>query len=90
MSGGELGGRQISESPEVEPPKRVVSRESWGGDWPETVNTMTFDPQDGGTLFKLLILYPSRAARDAALETGMKDGMGLGFTSLDRYFATLG
>src|SRR5271166_808543 len=27
---------------EVKPPERLVSTESWGGDWPETINTLTF------------------------------------------------
>jgi uncharacterized protein YndB with AHSA1/START domain len=74
---------------EVSRPDRVVSTESWGGDWPETLNTMTFVPRDGGTLFAITIEYPSKAARDSAMETGMKDGMEAGFANFDKYVATL-
>ncbi|HEV2689130.1 MAG TPA: SRPBCC family protein [Bryobacteraceae bacterium] len=74
---------------EVVPSERVVSTESWGGDWPETVNTMTFSEQDGKTTITITILYPSKEARDAALATGMKDGMAQSFDRLSEYVASL-
>ena len=72
---------------EVEPPGRLVSTESWGGDWPETVNTLVLAEQDGRTTITMTILYPSKDARDAALETGMKDGVTLSFDRLAGYLA---
>jgi uncharacterized protein YndB with AHSA1/START domain len=39
------------------------------------------------TLVTATMLYPSREARDAALGTGMKDGMGMSFDRLDAYLA---
>ena len=75
---------------EVKPPERLVSTESWGGDWPETVNTLMLAEEDGKTTVTLTILYPSKEARDAALKTGVKDGMSMSFTRLEEYLATLG
>jgi uncharacterized protein YndB with AHSA1/START domain len=69
---------------EVAPPGRLVSTESWGGDWPETLNTLALTEEDAGTTISLSILYPTKEARDAALGTGMTDGFSL---SLDRLAA---
>jgi uncharacterized protein YndB with AHSA1/START domain len=67
---------------EVTPPVRLVSTESWGGDWPETINTVTLSEEDGKTTITQTVLYPSQEARDAALETGMKDGVSQSFDRL--------
>ncbi len=67
---------------EVVPPERVVSTESWGGDWPETVNTVTFSEENGKTALTISILYPSKEARDAAMKTGMTKGMNMSYDRL--------
>ena len=72
---------------EVAPPERLVATESWGGDWPETLNTVVFSDEGGKTLVTSTMSYPSKGARDAALETGIKDGMGMSFDRLDAYLA---
>ena len=69
---------------EVVPPERFVSAESWGPEWPETINTTVLTESDGRTTITLTIAYPSKEARDAALRTGMKDGMDAGFARTDR------
>ena len=74
---------------EVTPPERVVSTESWGADWPETVNTVAFSEEDGRTTITTTVLYPSREARDAALETGMKEGMAVTFDRLEEYLRAM-
>jgi uncharacterized protein YndB with AHSA1/START domain len=74
---------------EVVPPERLVATEAWGGDWPETLNTLLLSEQEGKTTITNEILYPSREARDAALKTGMKDGMSDSFDRLAEYLATL-
>jgi uncharacterized protein YndB with AHSA1/START domain len=66
---------------EVTPPERLVSTESWGGDWPETINTVVLSEEDGATTVSQTIVYPSKEARDAALQTGMSEGASI---SLDR------
>jgi uncharacterized protein YndB with AHSA1/START domain len=74
---------------EVSPPGRLVHTENWGGDWPETLNTLTFTESAGRTRMELITEYPSRADRDAALGTGMTGGMELSFQRLDRRLEAL-
>jgi uncharacterized protein YndB with AHSA1/START domain len=74
---------------EVVPPERLVSTESWGPEWPETVNTMVLTEAGGQTTIAITIRYPSREARDAALKTGMKEGMDQSFARLDTVLETL-
>ena len=74
---------------EVVPPERLDSTESWGGDWPETLNTLLLVERDGRTTMTLTVLYPSREARDAALGTGMKEGMSQSFDRLGELLRTL-
>jgi uncharacterized protein YndB with AHSA1/START domain len=74
---------------EVVPPEKVVSTESWGGEWPETINTLTLTEENGRTTMTSTALYPSKEARDAALKTGMKDGMTQSFNRLAEYLQSL-
>ena len=74
---------------EVTPPERLVSTESWGGDWPETLNTLILAEQDGKTTITQRVLYPSKEAREAALRTGMKHGVSLSFNRLDEHLRTI-
>jgi uncharacterized protein YndB with AHSA1/START domain len=74
---------------EVVPPERVVSTESWGGDWPETVNTVVFTEKDGRTTLSLTILYPSKEARDAAVQTGMTKGVNMSYDRLASRLETM-
>ena len=70
---------------EVSPPVRLVSTESWGGDWPETLNTLALSEKDGKTTIRTTVLYPSKEAREKALGTGMKEGWGAAYDRLDDY-----
>ena len=70
---------------EVVPPERAVSTESWGPEWPETVNTLSLSEKDGRTTLTHTALYPTKEARDAALSSGMKEGMAQSFERLDAY-----
>ena len=90
--GGEMGMRGSYK--EIVPPERLVSTESWGPEmtgqeWPETLNTLVLTEVGGRTTITLTITYPSKAARDAALQTGMKDGMDQGLARLDTLLKTL-
>ena len=67
---------------EVKPPERLVSTESWGPEWPETLNTIDLREENGKTTMTLTILYVSKEARDNALKTGMKDGVEVSFNRL--------
>jgi uncharacterized protein YndB with AHSA1/START domain len=85
--GSEMG--MHGEYREITPPARLVSTESWGGDWPDTLNTVVLSEADGQTTMTLTVLYPSKEARDAALETGMTDGVSESFDRLDAYLRTM-
>ena len=83
------------DEPQVRPPSgcaapdRLVSTEFWGGDWPETVNTLTLFEQNGKTTAVLTILYPSKDALEAATQTGMKDGMAKSYERLEQFLASV-
>jgi uncharacterized protein YndB with AHSA1/START domain len=74
---------------EVAPPERLVSTESWGADWPETLTTLELAEEGGRTTIRQHVLYPSKQARDAALQTGMKEGTAQSFQRLAEYLRTL-
>ncbi len=74
---------------EIAPPELLVTTESWGGDWPETLNTVTLTEEDGKTTITQTVLYPSKEARDAALQTGMREGMSLSFDRLAEHVRTM-
>ena len=67
---------------EIVPDERIVSTEVYEG-LPEdvsekdaaTVNTTTFTEEDGRTPLTILVQAPSKAARDATIESGMEDGL---------------
>jgi uncharacterized protein YndB with AHSA1/START domain len=86
--GTEMGMRGVYR--EIVPPERLVATESWGGDWPETLNTLLLSEEGGKTTMTQTMLYPSKAARDAALKTGMKDGATQSYDRLAAYLRTMG
>lgn len=74
---------------EVVPPERLVNTEAWGGDWPETLNTLVLTEEDGKTTIQTTVLYPSKEARVRALGTGMEDGWSVSYDRLDEYLRTI-
>jgi uncharacterized protein YndB with AHSA1/START domain len=74
---------------EVVPPERLVTTERWGPEWPETLNTVVLTEQDRQTTITLTVTYPSKEARDAALATGMKEGMDVSYARLDELLERL-
>ena len=85
--GTEMGMRGVYR--EIKPPERLVFTELWGGNWPETLNTLVLSEQDGKTTLTSTVLYPSKEARDAALKTGMKDGVAESYNRLADYLASM-
>ncbi len=86
-SGNEMEMR--GEYREVKPPERLVSTESWGPGWPDTLNTLELSEHAGKTTATITLLYASKEARDAALASGMKAGMAMSYNRLEAYLATL-
>jgi hypothetical protein len=56
------------------------------GDEP-TIITVTFNETNGITHVATLLRYASKADRDAAISTGMTDGMEVSYQSLDGVLA---
>jgi uncharacterized protein YndB with AHSA1/START domain len=73
---------------EIVPPERLFATESWGGDWPETVDTLVLVEENGHTTITQTILYASTEAREAELKTGKKGGIAQSFDRLAEYLQT--
>lgn len=54
-----------------------------------SIITVTFDENDGITNVATLIKFASKADRDAAVSTGMTDGMEMSYKQLDSVLATI-
>ena len=76
---------------EISRPERIVSSELFDEDWTggETVATMTLTEHDGRTILTTTVVYSSTAARDAALRSGMTEGMEMGYANLDALLETV-
>jgi uncharacterized protein YndB with AHSA1/START domain len=76
---------------EVQPASRIVHTEAYdpgtvGGGFPgeDAIVTVTFAEEGGVTTVTTLIDFGSKEARDAAVATGMTDGMEQSYQLLDR------
>jgi len=74
---------------EIVPSERIVHTEVWDEDWTggETLVTLIFAEHAGITTATQTVLYSSLAARDAALKTGMAEGMGQSYDRLANLLA---
>ena len=80
---------------EIQPNSRIVNTEAYdpgtlGGGYPagdEAIITITFTEHEGGTTLTTLMDFGSKEARDAAIATGMTDGMEQSYEQLDRQLA---
>ena len=70
-------------------PARLVATETFDADWTggETLVTSEFTEAHGRTTLTMTVRYRSKDARDAALKTGMTDGMTKTYTRLDEVLA---
>jgi len=90
-SGAEFGF--TGEFREVVRPSRIVHLERYepgdvGGEMGEALVTSELTEKSGVTTQTMTIHYESKAVRDAALKTGMTDGMEMSFQKLDELLAT--
>lgn len=70
---------------EVLAPNHIVNVESMDGMPGETHCTTTFEEAGERTRFTLTMRFDSKEARDAALETGMTEGMSMSYDRLERF-----
>ena len=72
---------------EIVPFKKLVATGQMEGFGGEAVNTMTFVEADGRTTVTVNMLFPTKEIRDGALQSGMSDGMAMGYDRLDEILA---
>src|SRR5690606_3503489 len=60
---------------EIAAPGRLVTLEHMEGMEGHSLCTLTLSEREGGTLLEQIMQFPTKEARDAALATGMTDGM---------------
>jgi uncharacterized protein YndB with AHSA1/START domain len=70
---------------EIAAPARLVTTERFNED--EALNTMVLTGERGKTVMTLTMLFASKEARDAAIKTGMTDGMEASYQRLDEIAA---
>ena len=75
---------------EIVIPERLVATEVFDDSWyPGTgVDTSTFVEHDGRTTLTTTVLYESRAARDAVLQSPMETGLKAGYDRLEELLPT--
>ena len=76
---------------EIVRPSRIVATQLFDQDWTggETIVSTDIVEKNGKSTITTTVRYASREARDAALQTGMKEGMDIGFVRLEEYLRKL-
>lgn len=76
---------------EITPPEKLVSTEVFddGFGMGKMLVTALFQAEGKGTKLRTVVLYQSKEERDAAVATGMTEGMGMSYTALDRLLSEL-
>ena len=76
---------------EIVAPERIVATEKFDESWypGEALVTTTLVEQDGKTTMTLTILYESKEARDAVLQSPMEEGASAGYDKLAALLASL-
>jgi uncharacterized protein YndB with AHSA1/START domain len=76
---------------EIVVPERLVSNELFDEDWTggETLCTVVFTQQGATTTATTTVLYSSMEARNGAMQSGMEQGMAIGFDRLEAFLTTL-
>lgn len=72
-------------------PSQIQSTQLFDADWTggETLETLDLIELEDHTRVEITVVYASEAARDAALRTGMADGMEMSFANLDALLVTM-
>jgi uncharacterized protein YndB with AHSA1/START domain len=70
---------------EIERPDKIVHTELFDDYSPEGAALITtlFIEKDGRTTVEMTMLFPSKTARDGAVQSGMTDGMAVSYDRLD-------
>ena len=76
---------------EIVEPERIVSTEKFDQSWYPggAVGTMVLSEHAGKTTMTTTMLYDSREAREAVLQSPMESGMAAGYNALDAVLASM-
>ncbi|MCB9551658.1 MAG: SRPBCC family protein [Myxococcales bacterium] len=75
---------------EVVSPEKLVQTEQWGGEGPESVQTLVLTEGGGQTHTTSTVVYPSKEVLDMVLGTGMEKGWAQSHDFLEDYLSTQG
>lgn len=89
-AGPDGAGFQMSgEYREVQAPDRIVNTETMD-DYPtETLNTLTLTEENGRTIVRTVVEYPSKELREEIIATGMMDGWAESHDRLEAYVRSM-
>lgn len=73
---------------ELDPPHRIVATFVFE-DYPSSIDTVTFEPVEGGTLVHGHTLHQTMESRDAAVASGMEGGIRESYERIDDLVAGL-
>ena len=73
---------------EIQPPERIVHTEQMDGAPGKALNTTLLTEHDGRTTLTLTMLFDSKEARDATLQTGMEKGVAISYDRLAELLAS--
>lgn len=68
---------------EIVAPQLIVTTEAMDGFDGEAINTLELAEAGGRTTLRINMLFPSKVHRDGALQSGMSDGMAMGYDRLE-------
>jgi uncharacterized protein YndB with AHSA1/START domain len=83
LDGGERFGFTGTLVESIAPHRSVTTEALIGTDGPSSTNELTLTAVEGGTLLSLLKTYPDATITNAALATGMTDGMEASYARLE-------
>ena len=88
-AGTEMGMQGVYR--EIVTHQRIIDAQLFDEDWTggEAIGTLLFIERNGRTVVDNVMLYASREARDMVLQSGMKEGMAMGYDRLEAFMATL-
>jgi uncharacterized protein YndB with AHSA1/START domain len=88
-AGTEMGMKGVYR--EIVTHQRIVDAQLFDEDWTggEAIGTVLFIERNDRTVVDNVMLYASREARDMVLQSGMKEGMAMGYDRLEAFMATL-
>ena len=75
---------------EIQAPARLVNTETMDDSPADTLNILTLTEENGRTVVRTVVEYPSKEIREGIIATGMMEGWAESYDRLQRYLCSLG